>query len=120
MFWCFLLVLQMCVFGWYVRWLMQDPGSYRAWVADGVASIVVLGSGVALSTTGYLPLRVYGAGMALVAIFLLRRWWKKRPPRQRTGAAGLLGAKSRAMREVVLRRMREAGDGLRRPLPVSA
>lgn len=120
MIWCFLSVLQVGVYGWFARCQMQDPGSYRAWVADGAASIVTLGTGVALSTTGYPLLRVYGAGMALFAIFLLRRWWKKRPPRQRTGAGALLGAKSRAMREAVLRKMREAGDGLRRPLPVPA
>ena len=95
----------------------RHPHGYVTWLLEGAWLITGI---IFLSWRSIADHDVFAAVLVVFCAWLIRNWWKKRPPRQRKGAGALLGAKSRAMREAVLRKMREAGDGLRRPVPVLA
>jgi membrane protein implicated in regulation of membrane protease activity len=84
---------------WWSRWI----GLGGALTAAAISSVIVLSAGRLW----------YGAGTAgVTAVAAAVIWWHRRKKRRR--AAALLGAKSRALRDALVRRARQSA----RPRPV--
>ena len=62
------------------------------------------------------------AVLTAVGVYTLRRWWRNRRNRKRRKVAALLGAKSRALRDALVRKAREAAKPkpVLRPVPGGA